>query len=151
MFVATASKRYAHGVDLASAAGRPVPRPSALTQPFWDGCRAGLLLVQRCDTCGTHVFVPQDFCPSCLATDLTWVESAGEGHLVSYTVVWRPQTPAFEAPYVVAVVQLTEGHDMVTNIVDTDHADLRIGAPVRVAFREVASGTTLPCFTVVTA
>ena len=126
---------------------RPLPQPTALTRPFWDACREHRLTVQQCSVCATYVFVPQSFCPACLSPDLTWVESAGRGRIVAYTVVWRPQTPAFEAPYVVAVVRLDEGYEMMTNVVDVDPDDVAIGAPVSVRFVDVSSDGTLPCFT----
>jgi uncharacterized OB-fold protein len=136
-------------MDLAGGLTRPVPQASELTRPFWDGCRRGSLLVQRCTSCSRHVFTPQDFCRSCQSPDLEWVESAGDGVIVTYTTIWRPQTPAFEVPYVVAVVALTEGYEMLTNIVDTEPAEIQIGAKVHVAFRDVSPEVTLPCFTVV--
>ncbi|MGD9986576.1 Zn-ribbon domain-containing OB-fold protein [Pseudonocardia sp.] len=129
-----------------TAPDRPVPHPSPLTQPFWDACRDGRLLVQRCDKCGAHVFTPQEFCRECHADALTWVESAGVGHVVTFTVIWRPQTPAFEVPYVVAVVRLEEGYEMVTNIVGAPPDAVVIGAPVRVRFTPVTDTVTLPCF-----
>jgi uncharacterized protein len=126
---------------------RPVPRPTALTEPFWDACRERRLIVQRCATCATHVFIPQSFCPECLGTELEWVESSGRGVVVTYTVVWRPQTPAFDAPYVVAVVRLDEGWEMMTNVVDVDPESVDIGAPVVVRFLDVTDDVSLPCFT----
>ncbi|MEU7815961.1 Zn-ribbon domain-containing OB-fold protein [Pseudonocardia sp. NPDC049154] len=125
---------------------RPVPHPSTLTEPFWAACREGRLLVQRCDKCGAHVFIPQEFCRECHVDTLTWVESAGVGHIVTYTVVWRPQTPAFEVPYVVAVVRLDEGYEMITNIVGAPPEAVAIDAPVRVRFTPVTDAITLPCF-----
>lgn len=127
---------------------RPVPHPSPLTAPFWAACRDGRLLVQRCDKCGAHVFIPQEFCRACQADTLTWVESSGRGHVVTYTVVWRPQTPAFEVPYVVAVVRLDEGYEMLTNIVGTPPEAVAIGGRVRVHFAPVTDAITLPCFEV---
>lgn len=126
--------------------GRPVPHPSPLTEPFWAACREDRLLVQRCDGCGAHVFIPQEFCRECHAAALTWVQAAGVGHVVTFTVVWRPQTPAFEVPYVVAVVRLEEGYEMLTNIVGTPPERVTIGAAVRVRFTPVSEAVTLPCF-----
>lgn len=125
---------------------RPVPHPSPLTEPFWAGCREGRLLVQRCDECATYVFIPQEFCRRCHATTLRWVESVGVGRVVTYTVVWRPQTPAFEVPYVVAVVRLDEGYEMVTNIVGAPPDAVAVDAPVRVRFTPVTEEITLPSF-----
>lgn len=130
---------------------RPLPQPTALTQPFWDGCREHRLTVQQCSACATFVFIPQAFCPACLSPDLAWVGSTGRGTIVTYTVVWRPQTPAFEAPYIVAVVRLDEGYEMLTNVVDVDPDDVAIGAPVSVRFVDVTKDVALPCFTLVPA
>jgi uncharacterized OB-fold protein len=74
------------------ATDRPVPHPTPLTEPFWAACRRGRLLVQRCDKCGAHVFVPQEFCRECHADALTWVESDGVGQDGAVTVVWGAKT-----------------------------------------------------------
>lgn len=71
------------------------------------------------------------------------------GSIVTYTVVWRPQTPAFEVPYVIAVVRLDEGVEMLTNLVDVQPEQVSIGARVRVVFTDVAEHMTLPFFTLV--
>ncbi|GAA4877298.1 OB-fold domain-containing protein [Pseudonocardia benzenivorans] len=136
-----------HGAG--SSVTRPVPVPTPLSAPFWAACRENRLLVQRCDACGAHIFTPQEFCRACHATSLTWVESAGRGHIVTFTVIGRPQTPAFETPYVVAVVELEEGYEMITNIVGGPAEDVRIGDAVRVRFIPVTDEITLPCFEVV--
>ena len=125
---------------------RPLPQPTALSRPFWDGCRDGRLLAQRCSSCSRYFFIPSPFCPHCLDADYEWAESSGRGQVVTYTVVWRPPTPAFDAPYVVAVVRLKEGYEMFTNIVDVEpDADL-IGARVQVRFRRESDEIALPFF-----
>ena len=137
-----------------SRAVRPLPRPTALSRPFWDGCLEGRLLVQRCARCARCFFIPSAFCPHCLGTDYEWVESSGRGRVVTYTVVWRPPTPAFDPPYVVAVVRLEEGYDMFTNIVDVepdaDPGTSLIGAAVRVRFHRESEDIALPFFELAT-
>lgn len=125
---------------------RPAPRPTELSKPFWDACRDRRLLVQRCGWCGAYVFLPRAFCPECRSTELSWVESSGEGVIVTYTTVWRPQTPAFEVPYVVAVVRLAEGYEMMTNLVDCEVDAVTTDLPVRVRFVDIDDDVTLPCF-----
>lgn len=127
---------------------RPLPHPTELSAPFWDACRQRRLTVQQCDSCTTHVFVPRPFCPVCLGQSFTWVDSSGRGVVVTFTVVCRAQTPAFETPYVVAVVRLEEGYEMLTNVVDTAPEQLRIGDRVHVHFVDVSDSVTLPCFRV---
>jgi uncharacterized OB-fold protein len=130
---------------------RPLPRPTALSRPFWDGCREGKLLVQRCGQCSRTYFLPSEFCPHCLSTDYTWVASSGRGRVVTTTTVWRPPTPAFAPPYVVAIVRLEEGHEMLSNIVDVaPDADL-IDVEVQVRFERQTDEITLPVFEVAAA
>jgi len=125
---------------------RPLPHPTAISKPFWDACRERRLIIQRCEDCATYVFIPQAFCPQCLGRSLGWVPASGTGAIVTYTVVWRPQTPAFEVPYVIAVVRLDEGVEMLTNLIGVEPQQVSIGARVRVAFADVAEHMTLPFF-----
>ncbi|WTW99184.1 Zn-ribbon domain-containing OB-fold protein [Streptomycetaceae bacterium NBC_01309] len=129
-----------------SVPSRPVPRPTKLSEPFWRGCAEGRLLHQRCSDCGAAVFKPQAFCPRCLSTSLTWQESSGHGVVNTFSVVWRPQTPAFEVPYVVAVIELREGHQMISNVVNCDVDAVHCGMPVTVTFRPIAPDVVLPFF-----
>ena len=84
----------------------PLPRPTALSAPHWDGCREGRLMVQRCGDCGACVFIPQHCCTACLSPALDWVQSSGKGTVYSFTVVhrpppgWRPtpENPTYKVP-----------------------------------------------------
>lgn len=124
---------------------RPLPRPTALSRPHWDGCRDGVLRVQRCGDCGAFVFIPQPLCTACFSDALAWVESAGHGTVYSYTIVHRAPHPAFTTPYVVAIVELAEGFRMLANL-ECEPAEARVGIRVCVAFRAFASELSLPCF-----
>src|SRR5437870_2843830 len=97
--------------------GIPVPRPSRVSAPYWEGCRLGELRFQRCAGCGSAVFQPSVICPACRGRDLRWVVSGGRGKLYSWTVVWRPQTPAFTVPYAPAIVEIDEGFHLVTAVI----------------------------------
>lgn len=124
----------------------PLPRPSPISQPYWDACRRGELTVQRCAACGHYVFIPQPACTRCLSSALEWVRSSGRGRVYSYTVVWRPQQPAFEVPYTVAIVEMDEGWKTLTNIVDCPVDDVRVGMDVEVKFVPMSEEITLPMF-----
>jgi uncharacterized OB-fold protein len=128
------------------ATALPHAVPSVITAPFWDACRRGELLFQRCGHCRAATFPPTDFCRSCQERELGWERSSGRGALYSWTVVHRPVTPAFVTPYAPAIVTLDEGYEMVTNIINTKPRQLRAGLPVRVAFFDVDGGMVLPYF-----
>jgi uncharacterized protein len=126
----------------------PVPHASSeLSVPFWQGCGAGELRYQRCESCGVSNFPPTEYCRQCLSAELRWDRSGGLGEIYSWTVVHRPVTAEFAPPYAPAIVTLDEGYQMLTNIIGVAPADLAIGMRVRVQFRAVGADVTLPYFT----
>jgi uncharacterized OB-fold protein len=130
----------------ASTLGIPLPVPTYVSAPYWEGCRRGELLVQRCEECRRHVFIPQPACTYCFSDRLEWVRSSGRGTVYSYTVVHRPQQPAFEVPYVVAIIEMDEDWYTLTNIVDCPVGDVHVGMPVEVTFRVMSDAISLPMF-----
>ncbi|MFP8877966.1 MAG: Zn-ribbon domain-containing OB-fold protein [Myxococcota bacterium] len=126
--------------------GIPLPRPTDLSKPHWDGCRDGVLRVQRCSACGAFVFIPQPICTACQGDHLEWVESSGRGRVYSFTTVHRPPRPAFDTPYVVAIVELEEGWHMLTNIIGCSPESVQVDMPVEVSFERMSEQITLPMF-----
>ena len=130
---------------------RPLPHPTTVSRPFWDACRERRLTCQRCEDCEGYVFPPQDFCRHCFGGNLSWVDVSGEATVYSYTVVWRPQVPAFEVPYVVAILDMAEGYQMLSNLVDCTPEQVAIGMPVALAWEDASEEITLPKFRPATA
>lgn len=127
-------------------AGIPEPVPSRWSRPYWEGLAQGELRYQRCAGCGTAVFAPAPVCPGCLSGDLVWEVSAGRGTIYSWTVVWRPQTPAFRVPYAAAIVDLDEGWRMLANVIGCEPDDLAVDLPVVAEIVRVSDTLWLPCF-----
>lgn len=131
--------------------GKLIPIPTQETLPFWEGCRRGDLLLQRCAGCGHLQFPPQSFCAACLGENLTWIKVSGRGSVLSYTVIhWSPN-PAYaaNAPYVLALIVLDEGPHMLTNVIDCPPGEVRIGMAVTVTFVDCSPEIALPKFRVV--
>lgn len=128
---------------------KPLPRPTELSQPWWDAAKGGRLTVQTCADCGAAQHPPRPLCLQCWGGDLHWKTASGEGSVYSFTTAHRSATRGFreETPYVVAIVELDEGPRMTTNIVGCDPADVRIGMRVRVVFDPATDAVTLPKFT----
>jgi uncharacterized OB-fold protein len=124
----------------------PLPRPTEISAPHWDGCKRGELKVQQCADCDTYVFIPQASCTACQGLNLDWVISSGKGKLYSYTTVFRPQRVEFEVPYVVAIVELEEGWYMLSNLIECDPETIEVGLPVEVSFKKMTEDITLPMF-----
>jgi uncharacterized protein len=125
-----------------------IPAVTDLTKPYWDNARAGRLVTQRCRACGRIWHPPLPACPHCHSTDIGWREVRGDGTVYTYTVVRHATHAALadRVPYVVAIVELTEGPRLVTGITGCAPGDVRVGMAVRACFREVADGVMLPYF-----
>ena len=67
---------------------------------------------------------------------MRWVRSSGRAHVYSYSVVRQNDAAMFRdrVPYVAAIVELAEGPRMMTNLVDVEPSEVRIGTPVIVDF-----------------
>ncbi len=124
-----------------------LPQPDEAEQPFWDACKEGRLVLKRC--ANGHVFhYPRPFCPTCWTEDVEWIEASGTGTLYTYSVVHTNDLPPWPSrvPYVAAVVELTEGPKIMTNVVDVDFDALEVGMPLQVVFHETSEEFTIPVF-----
>jgi uncharacterized protein len=128
--------------------GRFRPVESHDTKFFWQGVREGKLLIQRCKSCSTLRHPPGPMCPSCQSLEWDTVTSSGKGTVFSFVVMHHPQIPPFEYPNTVLLVELEEGTRLVSQLVDSNPADVEIGAPVELVIREVEPGLMLPYFRV---
>ena len=70
------------------------------------------------------------------------MQSSGKGVVYTYSIM-RVAKPA----YAIAYVTLEEGVTMMTHIVDCEFEQVRIGMPVKVAFRPTQGGPPVPVFT----
>ena len=131
-----------------TATNKPVPAPTRETRPFWDGCKAHELRIQRCAACGHHQFFPRIYCVRCFNDRVEWVRASGRATVSSFTIVRRPVSAAFAAdvPYVVALVTLEEGPVMMTNIAGCAPEAVRIGMPVEASFEDWTDEISIPKF-----
>jgi uncharacterized OB-fold protein len=127
---------------------KPVPVVNTWARPFWDAAKQERLIIQKCSACGMHVFYPRIACPHCSSDDLEWVEASGKGTVYSFTVVEANAPSAFlgDVPFVVAVIRLQEGVQMLSNVIGCDPYDVVCDMPVEVSFEELNDEFTLPKF-----
>ncbi|MDA0664488.1 MAG: Zn-ribbon domain-containing OB-fold protein [Proteobacteria bacterium] len=118
--------------------GKPAPRPNADTKPFWDACNEGRLTYQHCTSCGHAQFYPRSLCVQCGAPALEWRDADPTGTVYTFTVVHRAPSPAFRegGPYVLALVDLSDGFRMMMNVINCPPDSVTIGMPVRITFEE---------------
>lgn len=131
-----------------SGSTKPLPDITPESRPYWEGCHRHELLLQRCGACGALQHYPRGVCATCWSADLEWQRSSGRGTVWTFTVVHRSQAPGFKdaLPYVLAYVELEEGVQMLTNLVECDPARVTIGMPVEVRFEDVTREVSIPHF-----
>jgi uncharacterized OB-fold protein len=122
---------------------RAIPPPviTAETRPYWEGAAAGQLLIKHCTACGEFHHYPRSICPFCGSDRTEWRQASGRGTVYSFSVMRRAAEP-----YAIAYVTLEEGVTLMTNIVDCDLDQIRIGQAVRVVFKPSDGGPAVPMF-----
>jgi uncharacterized OB-fold protein len=126
---------------------RPLPRMDGMHGDFYRACaREGVLVLQRCEACGTFRHPPRILCAECASDRASWVPSTGRGTIFSWTVTHQAPHPAFAsaAPYAVVVVELEEGVRIVASLRALAPEHLELGLPVEVVLEEVSEGVPLP-------
>jgi uncharacterized OB-fold protein len=121
-----------------------IPEETSLTHPYWRAASSGVVLLQRCGSCGTPWHPPQPRCPACRSSSYDWVESGGVGELYSYTEVHHAAHIAVqdELPYVIALVRLTESPLVICNFLGP--APPSVGLSVWIALGPTPGGMRLP-------
>ncbi|MEM3400119.1 MAG: Zn-ribbon domain-containing OB-fold protein [Candidatus Micrarchaeia archaeon] len=98
-----------------------------------------VLMGSKCDRCGSYYFPVRELCPKCRRKGVMKKHVyKGKGEVYSYTQITSPP-PGFEleTPYILAIVKLSEGVKITTQIVDCEVDEIYIGMPVEVVFRKI--------------
>ena len=116
------------------------PKRLKLTTP--DGSE-GVLLAFRCCECATVIFGPGTFCQSCTSDQLEAMEFGQRGILYSYTIV-RVPPPGWKGPvpYVLGQVELSEGPQVLAEVIDCEEQDLAVGLAVVLSVQQVGGTDT---------
>lgn len=131
-----------------SSIERTLPLPTPETQHFWDGCRDGALVLQRCTACRETYFPPRPFCPHCACRVIETYAASGRATLHSYIINHRPRPDMGTQPHAIAIVALVEGPHMMSNIVECPQTPeaLVLDMPLEVVFAPQSETITLPFF-----
>jgi uncharacterized OB-fold protein len=128
---------------------RPVPKPDAYvpTKHFWEGSRAGKLMLQFCRDTNRFQHYPRPVSIYTGSRNLEWRESCGEGRVYACTTV-RISGPGLEGrlPLSVATVELDEGVRIIANIIGCRPDEVTIGRRVVLAWDRLDDQTPYPAF-----
>ncbi|SIP98144.1 OB-fold domain-containing protein [Marinobacterium stanieri] len=130
---------------------RPKPGISDDTRFFWEGCEAGELRIQQCNSCNKLQHPPGPVCSHCHSFELGYHVSKGSGELYSFVVMHYPEVPPFDYPNPIGLIQLDEGVRLPAGLVGVEPSALEIGQRVQVEFHTFDDEMTLPLFRPVSA
>lgn len=130
-----------------TAKKRATPKPTKTTEPFWDGVKAGKLLLQYDPEANAYQFYPRAGSLKTGKRNLEWREASGKGTIYSFTETYVPM-PGFEdaGPYLLAMIDLEEGVRILANLVNAKADDVKVGMPVKLAFEKINGDTDYFCF-----
>jgi len=131
----------------APSASLPVPDIDDVNRPYFAGTAVGELRICHCPRCDALFRFAHACCPNCWFQNPDFVVSSGRGEVETFTVVHQAPYESFtnKIPYVIALIQLSEGVRMMSNIVGCDPDSVQIGMPVKVTF-EKRGAVHLPMF-----
>ncbi|MFI0366822.1 Zn-ribbon domain-containing OB-fold protein [Actinomadura sp. 1N219] len=134
-------------MDVAAYA-KLLPDITPRSKPFWDGCAAGELRLQKCTECGRYRFPDGPLCPECLSSSSSWEAVSGNGTIWSWCTMHQKYFAAFadEVPYRLVYVRLAEGPLVISVLEDEPSEELRLDQPVHAVFRPSPGGRVIPQF-----
>jgi uncharacterized protein len=130
---------------------KPLPVIEKWNAPYWQAAKRHEFVAQRCRACGYVHLPPGPVCTNCLSDDQDWVPLSGKGTINSYGVYHQQWHPGFAdaMPYNVALIELAEGPQIISQVIGCENDALACGLPVEVTFDDVTPEVTLPKFRLV--
>jgi uncharacterized OB-fold protein len=119
------------------------------TEPFWLAARERRLVAPKCEGCGSFRMPPSPFCPECQSAAVDWIQLSGQATVYTFTLVnGFPGLPDITLVPVVVDLPDAPGTRLVSNVIDVDPAEIRIGTELTVDFHPISDGWLLPVFRV---
>ncbi len=133
-----------------------LPHIDETNEPFWRGCREGVLRLQQCPISKRLLFPPRPVNSWSPRHKPVWTEVSGRGTIWSVIEPHPPLMLNFTelAPYNAIIVELEEDPTirLIGNLVPAAggainairYEDITIGTPVQVVFERIDETITLP-------
>ena len=120
---------------------------------YYAGLADHRLLIQRCRECRVWHHPPRSVCPRCWSREVVAEPVSGRGTIALLTILryGAPQPGVdYTDGHALVAVDLEEqaGLRLAGAVVETDRAELRIGAPVELVWRDVEGRPPTPEFKV---
>lgn len=126
----------------------PQPFEDNDNREFLESWRRGHLVLQQSEDGGPYFFYPRPICPYTGSDKLISKEVSGRGDIVSFSLILRPNHPAFadETPIILAEIKLEEGASLLGRIICANAEEIRSGLAVALLPMPEAAKYPLPTF-----
>jgi len=115
--------------------------PVSRTLRFWEGLKEGKVYATKCSQCGKLRFPPAADCPTCLSSEVEWVELSGEAEIETFThVVVRPTSFKKNKPYTVTIGKLKEGVKVLAWLSGFKMSEVKVGMKTKLVARITTDG-----------
>lgn len=119
--------------------------PAFTIEQFYKFLEQRKLMAGKCLNCGKIHLPPRPLCDSCYGQTFEWLEIAGKGKLLTYTVIHvAPLQFQAMAPYAVGIVQLEKELKLLGLISGVAEDHLKIGMDLAVDFVACKADKTWP-------
>ena len=99
------------------------------------------IIGSKCHHCKKSFYPIRVICPYCRRSGhMKDIKFSGKGKVFSYTII-RAAPEGFKeyVPYIIAIVELDEDTKLLSQVVDCDQKDIKIGMKVKSCFRKIRS------------
>jgi uncharacterized OB-fold protein len=126
---------------------REAPAWRVCSKPYWEATRDKKLLLQFDAKTGRYQFYPRPVGLASGTRSLEWREVSGKGEIFSFTIARRTREPfRGHEPFLIALVTLDEGVNVMANMVDCSLEEMKIGLRVKPYWAPLPGGMHLLMF-----
>lgn len=126
---------------------RVPPRWRSFSERYWNATREKKITLQYDAKSGRYQHFPRACGISTGNRVLEWREVSGKGEIFSYTVVRRALGPfAGHEPFLLVLVTLDEGVNVMANMIGCSLEEMKIGLRVKPCWMPLENGTHLLMF-----
>ncbi len=92
----------------------------------------------QCEKCRNIIFPEKFSCPECGSRDFKTIRLSGKGKLLTHTVIRiAPEGFNDQVPYVIGIIKMDEGPQIMAQITDCDPEELKTGDRLIYQFRRI--------------
>lgn len=103
---------------------------------FIEELEGGVLLANRCKSCGQIFFPKAIFCLACFNNDLEELKLSQKGQLYSYTIAHMPSMH-FHPPYAIGFIDMPEGVRIFSPLVIDKNKPFRVGMEMEIVIEKL--------------